>query len=32
MNWSDNDLEWLQDSTLSDDAAKGYEDFSMQWD
>jgi hypothetical protein len=28
MNWQDEDLEWLQDTTLSDDAMKGYEEFS----
>ncbi len=28
MNWQDEDLEWLQDVTLSDDATKGYEEFS----
>lgn len=31
MNWDDEDLEWLQDETLSEDAAKGYEDFTNQW-
>jgi hypothetical protein len=29
MNWGEDDLEWLQDITLTDDANKGYEDFSM---
>jgi|LauGreDrversion4_2_1035121.scaffolds.fasta_scaffold46716_5 hypothetical protein len=31
MNWAEQDLEWLQDVTLAEDAAKGYEDFSLQW-
>lgn len=31
MNWDDEDLEWLQDPTLLEDAEKGYNDMSEQW-
>jgi len=31
MNWSDEDLEWLQDPTLNEDCQKGYEEFMNQW-
>lgn len=27
MNWDDEDLEWLQDPTMAEDAEKGYEEF-----
>lgn len=32
MNWDDDSLEWLQDPTLAEDAAKGYDEFTLQWD
>lgn len=31
MNWTDEDLEWLQDETLAEDAQRGYEEFTTQW-
>jgi hypothetical protein len=32
MNWDDEDLEWLQDPTMLEDATKGYEEMSTEWD
>jgi len=29
MNWDDDSLEWLQDPTLAEDAAKGYDEFTL---
>ena len=31
MNWDDEDLEWLQDPTLTEDAEKGFDEFMVQW-
>jgi hypothetical protein len=31
MNWDDEDLEWLQDPTLVEDAEKGFDEFMVQW-
>ena len=31
MNWDEEDLEWLQDPTLVEDAEKGYDEFMVQW-
>jgi hypothetical protein len=27
MNWEEDDLEWLQDPTLIEDAEKGFDEF-----
>lgn len=32
MNWDDEDLEWLQDPTLIEDAEKGQDEFFTQWE
>jgi len=32
MNWDDDDLEWLQDPTLAEDAVKGSEEMMVQWE
>ena len=32
MNWEEEDLEWLQDPTLVEDAEKGYDEFMDQWE
>ena len=31
MNWDEEDLEWLQDPTMADDAVKGYDEMIEQW-
>ena len=32
MNWDDEDLEFLQDPTLIEDAERGQDDFFTQWE
>ena len=32
MNWDEEDLEWLQDPTMGEDAEKGYEEYMSQWE
>ena len=32
MNWEDEDLEFLQDQTLIEDAEKGQDEFFTQWE
>lgn len=32
MNWEDEDLEYLQDPTLVEDAEKGQDEFFTQWE
>jgi len=32
MNWDEEDLEWLQDVTLAEDALRGQEEFMKSWE
>jgi len=32
MNWDDEEFEWLQDPTLTNDAERCYDEFLTQWD
>ena len=32
MNWEDEDLEWLQDPTLAEDAQRGQDEYMSSWD